>query len=168
MVTSPPLHLTGEAEAVPAGTRAKMAAVSRIGRRFMTLSTHRLAETCPQSLQHPVTLPVMPIETTVEEVRIHGHQVRYRTASSDPDNPVLLLVHGIAGSSQTWEEVIPALARDYTVIAPDLLGHGESAKPRGDYSLGAYASGLRDLLAVLGHDRATVVGHSLGGGIAMV
>ncbi|MCW2991480.1 MAG: alpha/beta fold hydrolase [Solirubrobacterales bacterium] len=107
-------------------------------------------------------------QTTVEEVRIHGHQVRYRTATSDPANPVLLLVHGIAGSSQTWEEVIPDLARDYTVIAPDLLGHGESAKPRGDYSLGAYASGLRDLLAVLGHDRATVVGHSLGGGIAMV
>jgi pimeloyl-ACP methyl ester carboxylesterase len=107
-------------------------------------------------------------ETTIEEVRIHGHSVRYRTATADPDNPVLLLVHGIAGSSQTWEEVIPALARDHTVIAPDLLGHGESAKPRGDYSLGAYASGLRDLLAVLGHDRATLVGHSLGGGIAMV
>src|SRR3954454_56401 len=105
---------------------------------------------------------------TTEEVRIHGHAVRYRTAASAPDNPVLVLVHGVAGSSQTWEEVIPALARDYTVIAPDLLGHGESAKPRGDYSLGAYASGLRDLLAVLGHDRATVVGHSLGGGIAMV
>jgi pimeloyl-ACP methyl ester carboxylesterase len=106
--------------------------------------------------------------TTLEEIRIHGHRVHYRTASSDPDNPVLLLVHGVAGSSQTWEEVIPELARDFTVIAPDLLGHGESAKPRGDYSLGAYASGLRDLLGVLGHDRATIVGHSLGGGIAMV
>jgi pimeloyl-ACP methyl ester carboxylesterase len=110
----------------------------------------------------------MPLETTIEEVLIHGHSVRYRTATSDPANPVLLLVHGIAGSSQTWDEVIPALARDYTVIAPDLLGHGESAKPRGDYSLGAYASGIRDLLAVLGHDRATIVGQSLGGGIAMV
>src|SRR5438128_8826240 len=106
-------------------------------------------------------------ETSIEEVLIHGHSVRYRTATSDPANPVLLLVHGIAGSSQTWDEVIPSLARDYTVIAPDLLGHGESAKPRGDYSLGAYASGLRDLLAVLGHDRATIVGHSLGGGVAM-
>jgi pimeloyl-ACP methyl ester carboxylesterase len=53
------------------------------------------------------------------------------------------------------------------VIAPDLLGHGASAKPRGDYSLGAYASGIRDLLAVLGHDRVSVVGHSLGGGVAM-
>lgn len=107
-------------------------------------------------------------EARTEEVLIHGHRVRYRIASSDPSRPVVVLVHGVAGSSRTWEEVMPALARDHTVIAPDLLGHGESAKPRGDYSLGAYASGIRDLLAVLGHDRATIVGHSLGGGIAMV
>src|SRR5213078_5161883 len=71
------------------------------------------------------------------------------------------------GSSLTWEEVIEPLAERYTVVAPDLLGHGESAKPRGDYSLGAYAASVRDLLVALGHRRATVVGHSLGGGIAM-
>src|SRR5690349_15490645 len=100
----------------------------------------------------------------VQFARIHGHNVAFRTAG---EGPVLLLVHGIAGSSSTWSRVIPALAESYTVVAPDLLGHGESAKPRGDYSLGAYASGIRDLMAVLGHDRATVVGHSLGGGIAM-
>src|SRR5205823_7048135 len=81
--------------------------------------------------------------------------------------PVIVLIHGITGSSLTWEEVIELLAECYTVVAPDLLGHGESAKPRGDYSLGAYASGVRDLLQAIGHDRATVVGHSLGGGIAM-
>lgn len=79
----------------------------------------------------------------------------------------MLLIHGIAGSSRTWEQVITLLARDFTVIAPDLIGHGESAKPPGDYSLGAQASGLRDLLAMLGIDRATVVGQSFGGGIAM-
>ena len=62
---------------------------------------------------------------------------------------------------------MPLLAERYTMIAPDLLGHGESAKPWGDYSLGAYASGIRDLLGVLGHERATFIGHSLGGGIAM-
>ena len=97
-------------------------------------------------------------------VRIHGHDVAYRAAG---EGPVVLLVHGIAGSSATWSRVMPDLAEHHTVIAPDLLGHGESAKPRGDYSLGAYASGIRDLLAVLGHERATIVGHSLGGGVAM-
>ena len=101
---------------------------------------------------------------TTQFVRIHGHDVAYRAAG---EGPVVLLVHGIAGSSATWSQVMPALAEHYTVIAPDLLGHGESAKPRGDYSLGAYASGIRDLLAVLGHERATIVGHSLGGGVAM-
>lgn len=96
--------------------------------------------------------------------KVHGHDVAYRQAGS---GPVLVMIHGIAGSSGTWVPVMPLLAEHYTVIAPDLLGHGESAKPRGDYSLGAYASGIRDLLGVLGHERATVVGHSLGGGIAM-
>jgi len=80
---------------------------------------------------------------------------------------VVLLVHGIAGTSEQWAEVARVLAEEFTVVAPDLLGHGQSAKPQGDYSLGAYAVSLRDLLVVLGHRRATVVGHSLGGGIAM-
>jgi pimeloyl-ACP methyl ester carboxylesterase len=99
-----------------------------------------------------------------EEITLHGHRVSYRRAGW---GPVIVLVHGITGSSLTWEHVIEPLAERYTVVAPDLLGHGESAKPRGDYSLGAYASGIRDLLAAIGHDRATVVGHSLGGGVAM-
>ncbi|MGZ6640618.1 MAG: alpha/beta fold hydrolase [Solirubrobacteraceae bacterium] len=88
----------------------------------------------------------------------------YRTAG---EGPVILLIHGITGDSRQWNQIIPQLADRYTVLAPDLLGHGQSAKPRGDYSLGAYAASLRDLLIVLGHRRATVVGHSLGGGIAM-
>lgn len=62
---------------------------------------------------------------------------------------------------------MPALAERFTVMAPDLLGHGESAKPRGDYSLGAYASGIRDLMVTLGMEEASFVGHSLGGGVAM-
>ncbi|MEO8584993.1 MAG: alpha/beta hydrolase [Acidobacteriota bacterium] len=77
------------------------------------------------------------------------------------------MLHGIAGTSSTWDEVIPRLAENYDVLAPDLLGHGESAKPHGDYSLGAYANAVRDLLEALGENRATLVGHSLGGGIAM-
>jgi pimeloyl-ACP methyl ester carboxylesterase len=102
------------------------------------------------------------IET--EEIRLHGHRVTYRRAGW---GPVVVLIHGITGSSATWEHVIEPLAEKYTVVAPDLLGHGQSAKPRGDYSLGAYASGIRDLIAAIGHDRATIVGHSLGGGVAM-
>ena len=97
-------------------------------------------------------------------VRIHGHDVSYRMAG---EGPTIVLIHGIAESSTTWRAVMPALAEHYTVIAPDLLGHGRSAKPRGDYSLGAYASGIRDLLAVLRRDRVSLVGHSLGGGVAM-
>jgi pimeloyl-ACP methyl ester carboxylesterase len=104
------------------------------------------------------------LEPRVGEAILHGHRVSYRTAG---EGPVILLVHGITGDSRQWNQIIPQLADRYTVLAPDLLGHGQSAKPRGDYSLGAYAVSLRDLLIVLGHRRATVVGHSLGGGIAM-
>jgi pimeloyl-ACP methyl ester carboxylesterase len=102
----------------------------------------------------------------IQFVKIHGHDVAYRRAGHGEN--VLVFVHGIAGSSATWAPVMERLDGDrYTMIAPDLLGHGESAKPRGDYSLGAYASGIRDLMVVLGLERATFIGHSLGGGIAM-
>ena len=100
------------------------------------------------------------------EVTLHGHRVVYREAG-DPALPVVLLIHGITSSSATWDPVIPKLAEHAHVIAPDLLGHGDSDKPRTDYSLGAFASNLRDLLEHLGHERVTVVGHSLGGGVAM-
>jgi len=97
-------------------------------------------------------------------VSIHGHDVSYRMGGA---GDAILLIHGMAGSSRTWGDVLPTLTRRFTVVAPDLLGHGESAKPLGDYSLGAFASGLRDLLGVLGLERVTVVGQSLGGGVAM-
>jgi pimeloyl-ACP methyl ester carboxylesterase len=104
------------------------------------------------------------METTGVRFRtIHGHRRAYRLAG---EGPALLLLHGIGDSSASWVEVMRELARDHTVIAPDLLGHGESAKPRADYSVAAYANGMRDLLTVLGIDRVTVVGHSLGGGVA--
>jgi pimeloyl-ACP methyl ester carboxylesterase len=98
------------------------------------------------------------------ETKLHGHSVRYRQAG---DGQLLVLIHGITSSSETWREVMPRLAERYTVVAPDLFGHGRSAKPRGDYSLGAYASGIRDLLGVLGFERGTAIGHSLGGGVAL-
>src|SRR6478752_8080226 len=99
------------------------------------------------------------------EVVLHGHRQIYRVAGTGP--PVVL-IHGMVNSSRHWEEVALRLATDHTVIAPDLIGHGDSATPRGDYSLGAHAAVIRDLLSALGIDRATMVGHSLGGGIAMV
>jgi pimeloyl-ACP methyl ester carboxylesterase len=98
------------------------------------------------------------------EVDLHGHRVIYRIAGSGP--PVVL-IHGMVNSSLHWEAVALRLATDYTVIAPDLIGHGDSATPRGDYSLGAHAAVIRDLLAAIGVERASLVGHSLGGGVAM-
>jgi pimeloyl-ACP methyl ester carboxylesterase len=103
------------------------------------------------------------IDTGVRYVDIHGHQRAYRLCGS---GPALLLLHGIGDSSASWVPLLRPLAERFTVVAPDLLGHGESAKPRADYSVAAYANGMRDLLDVLGIDRATVVGHSLGGGVA--
>jgi pimeloyl-ACP methyl ester carboxylesterase len=99
------------------------------------------------------------------ELNLHGHSVTFKTAGTR--GPVIVLIHGITSSSQTWDDVIPLLARDHRIVAPDLMGHGKSAKPRGDYSLGAYATGVRDVMTALGHRRYTVVGHSLGGGVAM-
>ena len=98
------------------------------------------------------------------EVDLHGHRAIYRIAGSGP--PVVL-IHGMINSSRHWERVALQLAGEYTVIAPDLIGHGDSATPRGDYSLGAHAASIRDLLAAIGVRRATIVGHSLGGGVAM-
>ena len=95
---------------------------------------------------------------------LHGRPVTYVEAGA---GPVLLLIHGMAGTLENWQQVIEPLAQHHTVIAPDLPGHGGSAPGGGDYSLGALATGLRDLLVALGHERATLVGHSLGGGIAM-
>ena len=99
----------------------------------------------------------------LHEIALHGHRVFYRAAGS---GPVVVLVHGITSTSATWANVLPYLAERFTVIAPDLIGHGESAKPRGDYRWRVRERDPR-LLVALGHERATFVGHSLGGGVAM-
>ena len=100
----------------------------------------------------------------LQRLTLHNHDVSYRRCG---EGPAVLLIHGMAGSSNTWREVMPRLALAHDVIAPDLLGHGDSDKPRADYSIAAYANAMRDLLAVLDIERVTVVGHSLGGGVAM-
>jgi pimeloyl-ACP methyl ester carboxylesterase len=98
------------------------------------------------------------------QIDLHGHRVDYRVAG---EGPPVVLIHGMVNSSRHWEQVALRLADRYTVIAPDLIGHGDSATPRGDYSLGAHAAVIRDVLAAIGIERATIVGHSLGGGVAM-
>ncbi len=103
-------------------------------------------------------------EMRIETATVHGRSVSYVEAG---EGPVLLLIHGIAGTCDNWREVVGPLARHHTVIAPDFPGHGASEAGSGDYSIGSLASGLRDLLLALGHERATLVGHSLGGGVAM-
>lgn len=108
--------------------------------------------------------PVPDAEPQLDHRTVHGYRRAYRIAG---DGPPILLIHGIGDSSETWNDVIPHMARNHTVIAPDLLGHGRSDKPRADYSVAAYANGMRDLLSVLNVDHVTVVGHSLGGGVAM-
>ncbi|WP_313676085.1 alpha/beta fold hydrolase [Mycolicibacterium sp.] len=102
--------------------------------------------------------------TDMKFLDVHGERVAYVDEGS---GEAILLLHGILGSSQTWRAVIGPLSRNYRVVAPDLLGHGNSTKPRSDYSLGALSVLVRDILDQLGIARATIVGHSLGGGIAM-
>ncbi|HEV7209311.1 MAG TPA: alpha/beta fold hydrolase, partial [Mycobacteriales bacterium] len=112
-------------------------------------------------------------------VSIHGHEMAYRTAGrapgpngagagdAGPDRPTLLLVHGIAGDARTWDAILPLLGRWAYVVVPDLPGHGGSEPASGDCSISSYASSLRDLMRALDLSPATVVGHSLGGGVAM-
>jgi pimeloyl-ACP methyl ester carboxylesterase len=112
-------------------------------------------------------LRAVPTNPPIARLRyrtVHGYKRAFRMAGK---GPTVLLIHGIGDSSETWAPIISGLAQHYRVIVPDLLGHGHSDKPRADYSIGGYANGMRDLLSVIGVDRATLVGHSLGGGIAM-
>jgi pimeloyl-ACP methyl ester carboxylesterase len=137
------------------------------------IDVRRAPRAHPDGRHRTACLPQRPYSDRVasvvrREIHLHGQEVRFLEAGAKTGGPVLVLLHGLASSSATWLPVLPLLGRHVQVIAPDLLGHGQSAKPRsGDYSLGAYASGLRDLLVALGLDRATVVGHSFGGGVAM-
>src|SRR4030081_1557155 len=112
----------------------------------------------------PNLAPVRDLTPSLAFRTIHGYRRAFRVAGS---GPAILLIHGIGDNSTTWETVQTKLAQRFTVIAPDLLGHGKSDKPRADYSVAAYANGMRDLLSVLDIDHVTVVGHSLGGGVAM-
>lgn len=104
------------------------------------------------------------IDLPVERITWHGNEIAFhRCGEGEP----VVLIHGIASSFNTWNAVLPELGKSHLAVAPDLLGHGRSSKPRGDYSLGAFATGIRDFMEALEIPSATIVGHSMGGGIAM-
>lgn len=114
------------------------------------------------------TAPAQTVTSTpVQTVTLHGRELAYREAGAGEGKPTLLLLHGMASSSDTWRELIPRLGSHFHVIAPDLPGHGDSSLEFDDYSLGAMASALRDLLVVKRITRCTVIGQSLGGGVAL-
>jgi pimeloyl-ACP methyl ester carboxylesterase len=119
---------------------------------------------CPNGWPAACFTPRQSMSLPVHEITVHGQSFSYRLAGR---GPVLVLLHGITCSSDSWEAIVPALAEHFTVIAPDLMGHGRSAKPAAEYSIADYAGSVRDLLIALGHTRVTLVGHSLGGGVAM-
>jgi pimeloyl-ACP methyl ester carboxylesterase len=104
------------------------------------------------------------VSTRERTAILNGHELSYLDSG---DGPALLFIHGLTGSHRNWAHLVDALNQDHRVLAPDLFGHGASAKPMGDYSLGAHAATMRDLLDLLGISRVTLVGHSFGGGIAM-
>jgi pimeloyl-ACP methyl ester carboxylesterase len=100
----------------------------------------------------------------VTSVPWYSGRLSYQRAGS---GPAVLLIHGMAGSRETWQLAQHLLAESCDVVAVDLPGHGRSSLPNGDFSLGSLAAAMRDLLDRLGIDRATIIGHSLGGGIAL-
>lgn len=106
----------------------------------------------------------MPEE--VCSIVLHGRRIAYRD-SGVGDRPVVFL-HGIGSSAAAWSPVAAGLQElGHRTIAVDLPGHGDSSKSRGDYSLSELASVQRDLLDALEIPRVILVGHSLGGGIAL-
>jgi pimeloyl-ACP methyl ester carboxylesterase len=134
--------------------------------RHPVKSVRRRLRVVPDNRRAPAPRPPAkgPARLRKAEIVLHGRKVAYRTGGW---GPLLVLIHGITSNSATWDRVLPKLARHYTVLAPDLLGHGRSDKLRGDYSVAAHANTIRDLLDALGYHRATFVGHSLGGGVAL-
>jgi pimeloyl-ACP methyl ester carboxylesterase len=104
---------------------------------------------------------------TVRDVTASGVRLRVVERGTGPK---LLLLHSLFMDHSTWDAVAHELARDYCVIAPDLPGYGESEKPapsRFAYDIDAFTSAIADLYAALSLGRAAVLGHGLGGAIAL-
>lgn len=149
------MQLRRSAQAVLAGGRAARSTVPRDATDHKAIGAAKVIAASPAT--------VRALDKLAQYRVIHGYRRAFVHVGT---GPAVLLIHGIGNSLDTWAAQIEDLARDHTVVAPDLLGHGRSDKPRADYSVAAYANGMRDLISVLGIDRVTIVGHSLGGGVA--
>lgn len=104
-------------------------------------------------------------EYEAQDLLLRGMRVRYLSAG---EGPPLLLIHGMFTSATSWSRLIPWLSHRFRVIAPDLPGFGASEKAtRHPLTREAFAETLCDLLAGVGVPRAHVVGHGLGGAIAL-
>ncbi len=163
---SPQIPLNHPSSRLPWLTHLPLSRVVPKARQLVKSETARLRVVGDGAKRSPArrTTRIGPLALRKDEVTIHGRKIAFRTGGW---GPLLVLIHGITSNSATWDKVLPKLAKRYTVLAPDLLGHGRSDKLRDDYSLGAHANTIRDLLDALGYRRATIVGHSLGGGVAM-
>jgi pimeloyl-ACP methyl ester carboxylesterase len=113
-------------------------------------------------------LPQSSPEVHERDLLLHGQRISYLECGAGSGGPVVVLVHGLASNKSTWADVLPYLGRHVHAIVPDMLGSGDSDKPSSaDYSVGAHAARLRDMLRELGLGPASIVGHSYGGGVAM-
>lgn len=102
-----------------------------------------------------------------ESVIVDGHELEMAYYDEGAGDPVVLL-HGIPTQSFLWRDVAPALTDEHRVIAPDMVGYGNSSMHDGfDRSIRAQEQAVADLVETLGFDSVTFVGHDLGGGVGL-
>ncbi|MDQ6883711.1 MAG: alpha/beta fold hydrolase [Candidatus Dormibacteraeota bacterium] len=107
-----------------------------------------------------------PLARTKGRIRTHAGDIAYLRQGQGPP---LLLLHGIPTSSYLWRDVIEPLAATFEVLAPDLLGYGDSDKRLdADLSIAAQARYMVAFMESLGVHQAAVVGHDIGGGVAQL
>jgi pyruvate dehydrogenase E2 component (dihydrolipoamide acetyltransferase) len=172
--------ITGTLEAADAGTVRRI--VARAGEDVPVSGTIALiapAEVGDDALDAAVLEARAVIDAGVPDdagggaelqtADVGGRKVSYAGAAApeSQDGDVILLVHGYGGDRNSWLFLQEPLAAKYRVYALDLPGHGTSAKDVGDGTLGVLADAVAGVLDALGADRAHLVGHSMGGAVAL-
>ena len=169
--------ITGTLEAADAGTVRRI--IARVGEDVPVSGTIALiapAEVGDDALDAAVAQARAVIDAgvpddaagapEVQTTDVGGRKISYAGAGQDGD--VILLVHGYGGDRNSWLFLQDPLAAKYRVYALDLPGHGTSAKDVGDGTLSGLADAVTGVLDALGADRAHLVGHSMGGAVALV